>query len=487
MTAPQPCIVGVAQVVQRPDQHRLTDAAGPIELMVAAARAAGADAAAPGLLGSVGWLGATGGWYRYANPASLVAEQLGSPGARTAFTSVSGTSPQDLVTRAAMLIAAGECEVAVVVGGEARWTTQRLKRAGLEPSWITAPGTGQPEGLDGFDPAMIAESVALGAPVTAYALIEDAIRVAAGRTVDQQRDVAATLWSAFSEVAAHNADAWDRRAYAPAEIRDAGPHNRMISFPYTKAMVANNTVDMATAVLLTSDAVADRMGISAERRVYPIAATAAHETWTMARRRELHHLPALAAAGERAMTLAGAEPAQVAHVDLYACFPSIVQCSAPALGFSLDRQLTLTGGLCFAGAPIANAAGHAIAAAVDRVRGGGIGLVHANGGNATKHAFGIYAPGPYRAFTAETVAAPLDHRPDLAHEWCGDVTVVAATVVYGRDGPERAVAMVESGHGGRALAWSTDPDVFAAATSTGLAGATGRRDAGGQLTLDGWR
>ena len=39
---------------------------------------------------------------------------------------------------------------------------------------------------------------------------------------------------------------------SPEEIAEASPTNRMASWPYTKAMSANNTVDRATVNTVTS-------------------------------------------------------------------------------------------------------------------------------------------------------------------------------------------------------------------------------------------
>ena len=68
-----PVIVGAAQQIDRPEEHELLDAPGPIELMVAAARAAAIDAGAPALLDRVGWIGVAGGFFSHTNPGAVVA------------------------------------------------------------------------------------------------------------------------------------------------------------------------------------------------------------------------------------------------------------------------------------------------------------------------------------------------------------------------------------------------------------------------------
>src|SRR5205823_1200871 len=88
-------------------------------------------------------------------------------------------------------------------------------------------------------------------------------------------------------------------------------------------------------------------------------------------RADLHSSPAIRAAGRALFELAGAGIDDVAHVDLYSCFPSAVQIGAAELGLGLaepDRPLTVTGGLSFAGGPGNNYSTHAIAAMVGRLR-----------------------------------------------------------------------------------------------------------------------
>lgn len=479
-----PAIVGVAQTIDRPGEHELGEAPGPIELMVAAARAAAVDAGSPSLLDRVDWIGATGGLFRYRDPAAAVALQLGCTAARTMVTAITGTAAQDLLAVACERIAAGELEVALVVGGEARWTAQRTKQAGVQRSWDEAPGDAADESLS-VPPDMFTDLALVGPPTVSYALFEDALRLRAGRTVAEQRDHCARLWARFSAVAEDNPFAWDRTHHTVAGIRDVSPDNRMIASPYTKAMVANNTVNMASALLITSPDAARAAGVSGERMVYPLVVTSAHETWEILRRRDIASTPALAAAGRVALEQTGLDVDGIDHVDLYACFPSIVQMSCAALGLAEDRRLTQTGGLGFAGAAISNAVGHSIAATVERVRTGGLGLVHGNGGSATKQSFAIYSQTPDRAFVSIDCQDDVDlgERDLLPTDFEGSVTVDAATVRYDREGPSDVLAAVRASDGRRAWATSADPGLIGVAVSDGIAGLDARRHSDGTLGL----
>jgi acetyl-CoA C-acetyltransferase len=479
-----PAIVGAGQSIDRPGDHDLTDAPGPIELMVAASRAAADDAGAPGLLDRVGWIGVAGGFFGYTNPGAVVAEHLGLSGVATALTEITGTAPQDMVGIACERINAGELDVALVLGGEARWSAGRLKRAGIDASWDRSPGEGTPEHIGGFDPIALAEMGVLGSTTAFYALFEDALRLRSGRTVDEQRTHCAELWARFSAVAQSNPFAWDRSHHDATAIRDASVANRMICFPYPKAMVANNTVNMASAIIVCSAEVARSAGVPGDRLVYPQVVTSSHETWEVLRRDELAGNPALTTAGHAALEHAGLDVAQIDHVDLYACFPSIVQMSAAVLGLDEGRQLSVTGGLGFAGAAISNAVGHSIAAMVPLVRSGGIALVHGNGGSATKHSFAVYSPEPPERFARIDCQdrVELNERDPLPGDFVGDVVIDAATVRYDREGPTDVLAAVRANDGRRAWAFVADVGLIDEVQTSGIAGRAGQLSSG-TLTL----
>ena len=170
----------------------------------------------------------------------------------------------------------------------------------------------------------------------------------------------------------------------------------MVGLPYTKVMNSNNAVEQSAAVLLCSVEVAERLGVPRDRWVFPLAGADAHEHPYVSHRDTLYTAPAVGIAGRAALAAAGKTIDDVDHVDLYSCFPVAVQVGAAELGLDLDRQLTVTGGLSFAGGPWNNYVMHSIATMVDALRDdpGTTGLVWANGGYLTKHAFGLYSTEP---------------------------------------------------------------------------------------------
>src|SRR5260370_7047616 len=76
------------------------------------------------------------------------------------------------------------------------------------------------------------------------------------------------LWSTYSSVASQNPNSWLKKRFTANEITTPTPDNRLIAWPYTKLQVANPTVNMGAAVLITSLAKAKAAGITEDRLVH---------------------------------------------------------------------------------------------------------------------------------------------------------------------------------------------------------------------------
>jgi acetyl-CoA C-acetyltransferase len=469
-----PIVVGGGQWSNRVDEG--DEPVEPVDLLAEAARRAAADTGASdpskvlASLDSVRFV-QTLSW-RYPDPARLVAERVGADGVRsTWYTNPGGNTPQSLLNRACVDIAGGATDVVLIGGAEAWRTRMATKGAGARPDWTVQPEGTEPTVTFGgefrMEQMVHPDEMARGvvAPIQVYPVFESALRAAAGASHAEWAEHLGRLWSRFSAVAATNPHAWIRQAFTPSEVVAGGADNRMIGFPYPKRLNSNNAVEQGAAVLLCSVEAAERLGIPRERWVFPHAGTDGHDTPYVSCRADLRSSPAIRIAGGRALELAGIGVDDLAHVDLYSCFPSAVQVAADELGLGLDRPLTVTGGLSFAGGPWNNYVTHSIATMVRVLRedAGTAGLVSGNGGFLTKHAFGIYSTEPpvagYRweepqaeidaSFTPRVVASP-DHE--------GPVTVEAYTVMHGRDGePELGIAAVLTPDGERAWALQRDP------------------------------
>ena len=484
-----PVLVGVAQIEQRDADPGTGAGAEPLDLMIAAVREAANDAECPALLGEVDSVRIIRGMWPYRNPAKAVAEAIGSPGAETGVSPWGGDSVQRVLTESALEIQRGERRMVVLAGAECGRTQARARRAGVDLNWRDAPG--EPDRSFGAELKMrhrIEAKRGIAQPIEMYPVFENAIRHARGETIPAHIERVSELWAGFSRVAADNPHAWMRDAKTGAEIRTPSAVNRPVSFPYTKLMNSNNNVDQAAALVLCSAQTARRLGVPERKWIHPWAATHAHDTYAVSNRDDLHSSPAIRIAGARCLELAGVTVDDLAHVDLYSCFPSAVQIAAAELGLGEERPLTVTGGLTFGGGPLNNYVMHAIArmAEVLRDEPGDIGFVSSNGGFVTKHAFGVYSTAPPEGdFRHDEPQAEVDATPtrEVAESWAGPVTVESYTVMYDAEGPAKGLAACLLADGRRTWGNTREASVLDAMTSQEFCGMPASLDPEGALTF----
>ncbi len=468
-----PVIVGVGQVNQRATAE---EARPPIDLLAEAARAADRDSGVS-LLARTDVIAAVAiGSWRYADPGALLARLLRIEPRATALSTVGGNSPQVLVDEFAARIAHGDCDVVLIGGAESmhtRWRARREPRVHLEwdgggdtpCDWVI--GDDRP-GASDYEMAHLAV-----APTMVYPLLETALRAELGHGIDEHQKHVSEMWAGFAAVAAGNPHAWSREEYSPEEIRTVAPTNRMVCFPYTKRMCANIDVDQGAALILCSYEAARDAGVSAERMVFLHGAAEAHDHWFVTERASLSASPAIELTTRSALGAAHVSVDDIAHFDLYSCFPSAVQIARAALGVHRDdaRPLTVTGGLGFAGGPVNNYPTHGIARMVETLRTepSAYGLTTALGWYVTKHAAAVWsARPPTEPFVVGREQERVDALP--RREPAGLVettaTVEATSVAFERDGtPSVGIVTALLDDGRRAIANMRDTDTLHSLTA----------------------
>jgi acetyl-CoA C-acetyltransferase len=488
-----PVVVGVAQTLRRPEPAEATD---PVDMMVEALRLAADDSGAPGVLEKADSVRAAAvlSW-RYTDPGAIVATRLGISPKETVVTTTGGNSPQMLLNDTAAAIQRGDVDVALMAGAEAMYTRFRSRKTKTHLDWEQQSPDVQPTRLLGDDRAGVSDAEmahSIMLPIQVYPIFENALRAAAGESIDDHQRKIASLWARFSSVAARNPHAWFREEKTADEIATVTADNRWIGFPYTKAMNANLDTDQSAGVIVCSVEAARAAGVPEEKWVFPWSGADAHDHWFVSERDNLHSSPAIRFAGRSALSLAGVGIDDVAHVDLYSCFPSAVQIGADELGLGLDepdRPLTVTGGLSFAGGPGNNYVTHSIAAMVDVLRGdpGSFGLCTALGWYITKHAVGIYSTEPPpQGFRHDRPQEDVDATPrrEPVADYDGPVTIESYTVMHERDGaPAMAIVACLLPDGRRTWANTNEPGLMKSMTLEEFVGRTASLRAGGLLQV----
>jgi acetyl-CoA C-acetyltransferase len=230
-------------------------------------------------------------------------------------------------------------------------------------------------------------------------------------------------------------------------------------------------VDLAGAIVVASHEAADRLGVPAERRVYlrgwcyatdPVYVAEHEPTWAS---------PAMAAASAEALDAADRGIDDIAHLDLYSCFPSSVSFALDALGLASNdsRGVTVTGGLPFFGGAGSDYLTHSIATMVDVLRNdpGSFGLCSCVGMHMTKHVYGTYSTEPPSSAPRpeqQAVQKRLDERPMkvIRDTHSGEATVATYTVLHGRDGgAEWGLLVCDVDDSTRCYARVAHPDLLA--------------------------
>ncbi len=453
-----PVIVGVGEIVDRPKE--IAEGLEPLTLLEQALRRAEADSGGK-LLGEIQSLDVVNflSW-RYRDPEKQLAGRLGINPTHAYYGPVGGESPIRYLHEAAQRIARGECSVAAVCGAEAQSTATKAERAGVKLPWTPfAHDVEEPKRGAAFQKPM---AVKLGVfrPVTVYPFYEAATAAHWGQTPCEAMAESGSLWSTYSSVAAQNPNAWLKRRFTPQEITTPTADNRLIAWPYTKLQVANPTVNMGAAVLLTSLAKARAAGIPEDRLIHVRGGASAEEPRDYLIRDQFFQSHPQNAVLNAVMGLVGGNGKAFDAIELYSCFPCVPKMARRTLGLGPDVQPTVTGGLTFFGAPLNTYMTHAACAMVRKLRNGAkLGLLYGQGGFVTKHhALVLSRQAPQGPLAQDTsVQAEADrHRsavPEFVTEASGKGEVESFTVIYGRGGEvEHGVVMLRTPDNARALA-----------------------------------
>jgi acetyl-CoA C-acetyltransferase len=409
-----------------------------------------------------------------------VARRVGADPARAVLEPIGGNGPQKLVTEFAGAIAAGDVEVALVLGSEPGSTAKYYADRDEKPDFTEHVG-GQLEdrgyGFEHYMSEYTAKHGLTGAPVQ-YGLLDNARRSRLGLGVADYRTRMAELFSPFSRVAAKNPFASSPVERSVAEIVTVTDDNRMICDPYPRLLVARDTVNQGAAALLMSVAAARRLGVPEAKWVY-LRGHADQTEQDLLDRVELGVSISAKQAVAEALRVAGVGVADVATFDLYSCFPFPVFAVCDEFGLAADdpRGLTLTGGLPYFGGPGNSYSLHGLAETVAEMRSkpGEFGLIGANGGVMSKYSVGVYStePADWAQNRSTTLQADIAALPRVAVTRNADGAGVVETYSVRYDWPVRTGIIIgRLDDGSRFLAIAEDEDLVAAMTDGDPLGAS---------------
>ena len=464
-----PVIVGVGQAVDRWDGSDPAEAPHPLTMIRLAIRRALDDTRASNIASAVN----CAAFIRtfpdslrqpvtpFGTIANLPRAALDSSGLapdRVIYSPVGGDQPQAMVNELAKSLARGDCEVAVIAGGETTGAMKAAIRNGHRLDW-SDDTQGPVEDRGKGDPLLSRYELTngLGMPPQVYAAFEQAWRARKGLSTGEWRELVGKVFARFSEVAAG-----DQYAQFP-DVRNAeflatpSNANYPVCDPLLKWHVAQDAVNQSAALVLTTAGKARMLGVPEDRWVY-LHGHADVKDALVSQRPDLSRSDAIALALDHALDTSGLAASDITHRDIYSCFPIPVMLAVEHLGLDpLTDALTVTGGLPFFGGPGNNYSTHAIARMVAILRDdrGSYGLVLANGGFLSKQSAGVYstvAPTDWSPRDSSAIQRCIDDRPAIAPIQADCEAVVEAfTVIRGRAGPMAAFLIARNAQG-RAIA-----------------------------------
>ncbi|MSO79464.1 MAG: hypothetical protein EXQ79_07630 [Acidimicrobiia bacterium] len=472
-----PVLVGVGFTSQDTDDP--TQGADVIDLMARAAQAAGDDAGVPKILSAVERILVARGTWAYPAPGRHVARRIGANRARTVRVSL-GIPQQSLINEALMAIAAGELDVAMVVGGEARRREVLAQRAGIDlpesDQHELEPDEDRPINVADEFMTMSEREARVVLATHQYPLIENALGHAEGRTLEENQHDIATLYEGFDAVAGKNPRALFAGGRTAEFLRRPSAANRPIAFPYNKWHVTQMNVDQSVALLFCSVDVAREHGIDPERCVFPHVAVESTLAVSLSCRRDMHRWEAMKVLGEAAVGHIGRPLSSLEHAELYSCFPVAVRIQQRELGFPLDSVPTITGGMAFAGGPLNSFVFHETGEMAVRLRDhpGETGVVGAVSGLLTKPGLSVWSTTP---FEAGPLFGDLKEQAKAATPvvesisgYTGPATIATYTVLYEKQTPATVAVIADTPDSTRCVAVAADADLAASAISEDIIG-----------------
>ena len=246
----------------------------------------------------------------YANPGLLVAGAPRDRPGRVALASIGGTDRSCIANRTAPAISEGKLDVALIAGADCLGTRVAASARPRSPGPQLDDPTGRYAGAVMFDeerdPVTAVERAAsLDRPVRVFPLFANALRYAAGRTIEEDAVFVSEFWSRFSEVAAGKPYAWSPISAKPR----GGPIGRTREpdggIPVPEARDGERP--RGPWVPPSSCAPRSRVcaGVPDERMVFPVSGSEANDHWFLTHRMDLCSSPAIRCGFTSRIRLAG--------------------------------------------------------------------------------------------------------------------------------------------------------------------------------------
>ena len=263
----RPVLIGIGCLQQKGSFAELDEA---LILMEQATIAAIQDTENPAIVNYIDEIQIPKGYWAYRDPGKWIAEKHGFSGATTSVTKI-GVLQQNLINSACKKIINEEIRASLIVGGEARFKKIQALKEGIdfeEMKLLENPD----HYVKAKDDLYVTEELdALGMmAVGYYAILESAMRYKQKNSIRDHEKFLGELYANFSKTASENQHAWNQKNYSSDEIQKSSEKNPRIAYPYNKLHNSSWNVNQSSALILTSEEIADKLNIPVSKRVYPL-------------------------------------------------------------------------------------------------------------------------------------------------------------------------------------------------------------------------
>ena len=475
-----PIIIGIGQITE-PVPENLDSASSHADLAAAAARIALEDAGISGASDQIDTIvgvrtfadSSPAHQSPYGGPTNFpraVGQRVGADPEYAIYANVGGQTPQALVGEFAEKLHQGKTNLVLLAGGEVIATIKAASRARIQLDWSEQVG-GQLEDRGLTDGEHLGTNqeykhhVLL--PIQFYGFMEQARRAERKEDLATYTKEMGTTLAALSKIAAANSHAQFPVEYDAETLIEPTDRNRMLVSPYTRNLVAKDSVNQGAAVLLTTVGKARSLGVSEDKWVYLHGYCNTRER-TLLERTRLGFSKGMELSLTGALAQAGRKADEVRHFDIYSCFPIVVNEARDVLELTENdnRQLSQTGGMAFFGGPGNNYSTHGLVSLVASLRNdpGSFGLLYANGGWMSKHATGVYSTQPPAApwqacdSTPAQSAVDADPRVDVDFDPQGEAVLESYIINYSGGQPVNSVVIGRLPSNRRFYAWNAPGD-----------------------------
>ncbi len=405
------------------------------------------------------------GFWRYRDPGKWIAEKNNFSNARTSVNKI-GVLQQNLINSTCKKIMNGTIRAGLILGGESRAKMIAALKEGKEfhETSLTENPDDYVKAKDDLYGPQEQETLGLMA-VGYYAVLESAMRNKKGHSHQEHNEYIANMYSEFSKIASDNPHAWQQKIITPNEILDVSKNNKAIAYPYNKYHNTSWNVNQASAMIICSEELADKLSIDKNKRIYPLASSETNHMIAVIQRPDLTESAGLKNAANFMNEKMHELNISPSIVDLYSCFPVAVQQFENTLDISKSVPKTITGGMAFAGGPLNNYMIHATVQGLIKIRDNPneTALISGVSGMMTKQSFCLWSSEKLCKFLHNDVTsiAQLEDTPvPMSRIEKGVGIVIGYTVLYEENTEKRAVFYVEDGTGHRKVITSDDTTII---------------------------